>query len=332
LNRQGLWRFEAGHFVLAVRRPPEGQSSRRKGERLAEDPMQFDRIVRVVGDREPPWIAMAYDDRPLAYRLHRFTPGSATEAPRFEAIPIVRDRMHLPALDAMAWGPSAALVSTDAGLFVLAVKSGALAPLHALELTGMVGRLARDRHGRAWLGGHGLWVLDPDGHARVVHPALPFFGGQEVTALTPCGEADILATLEDRGAALISLKSRNRAEAEPEDELSRPLASSREQTVMAHVPWIRDADVGKRQKAAEAFWGLVRDTADLIDARGLGRFGGVEHTDHYVLFFHGPDADALAATIAPRLAASDTVTSLWLVKRYGPPGSQSVVHVIKPAR
>jgi hypothetical protein len=57
---------------------------------------------------------------------------------------------------------------------------------------------------------------------------------------------------------------------------------------------IQDADLAKQQRAEQAFWRLVRDTADLVESRHLGRFGGVEHLDRYVLFFHGPDAEALA--------------------------------------
>ena len=91
-------------------------------------------------------------------------------------------------------------------------------------------------------------------------------------------------------------------------------------------------DLAKQQKADKAFRQLLHETAELVEARHLGRFGGVEYLDGYVLFFHGPDAEALAASLALQLGPSDVVTSLRLIKRFGPPGSPKVVQTIKPAR
>jgi hypothetical protein len=265
-------------------------------------------------------------------RLHRFTPGDASGPSRFEAVPVEHGRMQMRVLDAMAWQPGEILLSTDAGLFVLVVKTGGLTRLEPPGVNGLVGCLARDRHGRVWLGGMGLWVLEPDGRARALHGALPFLGGQSVFSLTPCREADVLVNIEDRGASLVSLRPGTPAATEPEDELSRPIRPSHEQAVMAHVPWIREEDLGKQQAADKAFSRLVRELEDLVEARGVGWFGGVEYLDHYVLFFHGPDASALAASIAPRLEASDVVSSSYLVKRFGPPGSRQEVQAIEPKR
>jgi hypothetical protein len=232
--------------------------------------------------------------------------------------------------DAIVWRHGELLLSTAEGLFILDVKTGVLTHLDPAGLAGTVGRLARDRHGRVWLGGRGLWLLAPDGHAHAIHGEFPFFGEQEVLSLAPCRTADVSVAIEDRGVALVSLGPENPAETAPHDELSRAPALSREQAVIAHVPWIRDSDLGRQQQMEEAFWRLVRETADFVEARQLGRYGGVEYADQYVIFFHGPDAEALAAGIAPMLAASDAVSSLSLVKRFGPPGAPSVVQIVKP--
>jgi hypothetical protein len=231
--------------------------------------------------------------------------------------------------DAIAWRPGQILMSTAEGLYVLEVKTGLLKHLEPVGLDGDVGRLARDRHGRTWVGGTGLWLLEDEGRARAMQGSLPFFGGQEVLSLIPCQNADVLAAVEDRGVALLSPGAKHPTVAVPPDELSRASEPSREQTVIAYVPWIRDSDLGKEQRSEQAFWRLLHDTADDVEASGLGRFGGVEYADCYVLFFHGPDAEILAAKIAPVLAASDAVSSLSLVKRFGPPGARRVVQTIK---
>lgn len=333
LNRQGLWRFEGGSFAVRLARMGKnGQVSPSADAGLPEDPIAFDRVDRVVGDRDPPWVALVSSHVPHGYALQRFTPGSATMAPSFAAIPIGHHQMQLPVRDAMVWRPGEILLSTAEGLFVLKVKTGVLTHLEPAGLAGTIGRLARDRHGRVWLGGRGLWLLAPDGHAYAMHGTLPFFGEQEVWSLAPCRKADISVGIAGLGVALVSLASENPAVTEPQDELARAPVPSREQTVMVNVPWIRDPDLGKQQRMEESFWRLVRETADFVETHQLGRYGGVEYADQYVIFFHGPDAEALTAGIAPMLAASDAVSSLSLVKRFGPPGSPSVVQVIKPKR
>lgn len=169
-----------------------------------------------------------------------------------------------------------------------------------------------------------------DGHAQAMHRGLPFFGEQEVLSLAPCQTADVLVAIENGGVALVSLAPHDSPLTEPQDELSRTGEPSREQTVIAHVPWIRDSDLGRQQRMEKAFWQLVRETADFVEARQLGRYGGVEYAGQYAIFFHGPDAEVLAAGIAPMLSASEAVSALSLVKRFGPSGSLSVVQVIKP--
>jgi len=326
-----LWRFDGESFALGLARSGvHDEGGRSAGAGTAEEPIPFDRINRVVGDKEPPWVALVSSHAPYGYQLQRFTPGNATMAPSFAAIPIVHHQMEVLVRDAIVWRPGQLLLSTTEGLFVLAVKTGVLTHLEPAGLEGTVGRLARDRHDRVWLGGRGLWLLAPDGHAQAMHRGLPFFGEQEVLSLAPCRTADVLVAIENGGVALVSLAPDNPPLTEPRDELSRSGEPSREQTVTAHVPWIRDSDPGRQQRMEKAFWQLVRETGDFVEARQLGRYGGVEYAGHYVLFFHGPDAESLAAGIAPMLSASDAVSSLSLVKRFGPPGSPSVVDVIKP--
>ena len=243
LNRQGLWQFEAGHFALRLAKPPESGGIRRGTEPpLAQDPIPFRRIQYVLGDREPPWIVFESDLRPLAYRLHRFFPGSAAQAPRFEAIPIERDQMEIMVLDATVWGPGEVLLSTAQGLFVLSVRSGVMTPLKPPGLIDSVSRLSRDRHGHLWLGGRGLWVLNSDGRALAAPSSLPFFGNQEVWSLAACRDADVLAGIEDGSAILASLGQQPPPAAEPKDELSRSHTASQEQTVMALIPWIQSFD------------------------------------------------------------------------------------------
>jgi hypothetical protein len=331
LNRRGLWRFNGESFAVGLARPGENdEGGRSAGAGTAEDPIPFDRINRVVGDKQPPWVALVSSHAPYGYQLQRFAPGNATTAPSFAAIPIVHHQMEMLVRDAIVWRPGQILLSTTEGLFVLAVKTGVLTHLEPAGLEGTVGRLARDRHGRVWLGGRGLGLLALDGHAQAMHRGLPFFGEQEVLSLAPCRTADVLVAIENGGVALVSLAPDNSPLTESRDELSLTGEPSREQTVIAHVPWIRDSDPGRQQRMEKEFWQLVRETGDFVEARQLGRYGGVEYAGHYVIFFHGPDAESLAAGIAPMLSASDAVSSLSLVKRFGPPGSPSVVKVIKP--
>ncbi len=68
----------------------------------------------------------------------------------------------------------------------------------------------------------------------------------------------------------------------------------------------------------EAIVALEDALADVLDRTGVGELEGDEFGDgQCVLFFTGPDADRLFATLQPHLQESDLCRGAYAIKRFG---------------
>jgi hypothetical protein len=149
--------------------------------------------IRVVSEAGPPWLLM---DRLLTperieHRLQRLwyerdgVPASVGDL----AVAGLRDAVPL--------SPFRTLVLTDAGLRILDARSLVWSKSDVPVPSRGIRKLARDRQGRIWMGGDGLWVVD-GGAVTDVGAALSTTGS-DVIALAADPISDGIYVLLDRG-------------------------------------------------------------------------------------------------------------------------------------
>jgi hypothetical protein len=102
------------------------------------------------------------------------------------------------------------LLATDRGLRTFAIDGGRITVPPLIAGGRPVSHLAQDGHGRLWLGGEGLAVLDADGKA--LHPldALPVPGRSKTDALAadPGHAEGAVAAVEGRGVVFMRVEAR----------------------------------------------------------------------------------------------------------------------------
>jgi sugar lactone lactonase YvrE len=131
------------------------------------------RALRAVNASGPPWILVS----DLLGGIARLSYGPGFTNVRLESI-----AEHAAASDAIGLDEKRILVAGEEGLKLYAVETGTLSKWTGPAPEGKVSRLARDKRGRIWLGGQGLWLLEADEKRMHALASLNVTGG-EVSAL-----------------------------------------------------------------------------------------------------------------------------------------------------
>lgn len=201
-----LLRFIDGTWTTVAERPAESGSPEAKpfvhGDHSWPG-VRFDITcgLRVVNGSGPPWILL---DRQVK-GLRRLAHGPNFRDPRLSWIPLSEGGRVLRVYDALPRPEGDILLATDAGLRRFDAATNTLGPGPLPAPGHPVTSLARDGLGRVWLGGEGLWLVDPDGKTLHDVGALPMVGRTPVVtvAADPGHRDGVIVSLGARGVVFV---------------------------------------------------------------------------------------------------------------------------------
>lgn len=202
-----LKRFADGRWEDVAKLPgadPAGlfDEPRREGFIQVGDPrLQVGWGLHAVSDAGPPWILLDRDQG----QLLRLAYGPDFKAPQLDAVKVVEAGNGLEIRDAIPWAEGDLLLATDQGVRRFVIAPGEVRPAPLPDPGRPVTSLARDGLGRVWIGGDGLWLVDPDGKALHDAAAVPMLGRSSVTALAadPGRRDGVIVSLGIRGVVFV---------------------------------------------------------------------------------------------------------------------------------
>jgi hypothetical protein len=153
----------------------------------------------------PPWIIL---DRGKDVLL-TLAPGTGNRDARVtrREVKDARGKSRL-VHDAIPWSERELLLATDAGPALYTPATGKLAAAPFVSPPRPVRRLFKDRQGRLWLGGAGLWMIDGRGNPLRSFDALPMIAGSEVEVIGADSEPDsVVVSLGARGIVRLRLRA-----------------------------------------------------------------------------------------------------------------------------
>jgi hypothetical protein len=158
-------------------------------------------LQKLVSESGPPWFIINRRLSPQAidYRLVKFSYDHEFRSARLLDVNLDA-KNSLEVYDAITLAPSRLLVATSAGLKVFDIRSDTLLAADFPVPPRDVRRLARDRRGRVWMGGAGLWMFD--GHDRIDFGSRMSSTGSDVEALAGDPMSDGVVVLLRRGMVL----------------------------------------------------------------------------------------------------------------------------------
>ena len=234
--------------------------------------------------------------------------------------------------DALAWSKGRLLLATNHGLCLYDLRWGNCQAIHPSGLDDEVGVLMRDRTKRVWLAGRGLWLLENEGVARPLHPAIPALNESDVVALAEVPDGRLALGLVGRGAMILDI---------PPNLFQRPpklptglepweAPRSFEGRFLDQAVVIRACPTRSKRPAArseeQAFEGLKMQLAGTVLQGNprvhLGEEWALDRRPDVGVY--GADADSLEAPVLALLRKSPLWPELGVVKRYGPPGARTV--------
>lgn len=199
-----LLRFADGAWVEVADLPgadPGGPQIEPEGEkegafRLVDNSLEVGQGLQALGGDGPPWLLLdgGYS------QLLRLAHGPGFDDPKLDAVEVVEGADPLEVLDAIPWSEGELLLATDKGLRRFDIATGEVRPAGLPAPDRPVASLARDGHGRVWLGGEGLWLVDGDGGGLRDLGDLPMIGRTAV--------ATMAADPEHRDGVILSLGPR----------------------------------------------------------------------------------------------------------------------------
>jgi hypothetical protein len=347
VDNQGLWSFSGDKWRMVMSLPSsshgamaEGESAfdMRGGDRILSVKSAVGEPLRFVAGMGPPWIGLPF--AAFAWTMARLDLNEAGGVPLIDDVPVTLDGVRVQIRDALAWSKGRLLLATNHGLCLYDLRWGNCQALYPSGLDDEVGIILRDRSKRVWLAGRGLWLLENEGVARPLHPAVPALAEADVVAMAEAPDGRLALGLAGRGALMLDV---------PPNWFQRlPKMPSKPE------PW----------EAAGAFEGHFSDQAIVIRAcqpRGKHAVAGSKEPDLGGLEMqlagalleanprvhlgkecaldrrpgvgvYGTDADSLEAPVLALLHRSPLWPELGVVKRYGPRGSRTVeVKACEPA-
>ena len=156
--------------------------------------------VQVVPTSGPPWVLHDAGTKRLMLLSH----GPAREHPALVPLPVIERGESLRIDAAIPWGTGGVLLATDHGLRLYDPAKRALAPAPLPPFPAPVKALCRDRRGRLWIAGHGLWLVDAGGRTLYALDGLPT-GRSPVVAMAPdpAHPDGVVASLDERGILFV---------------------------------------------------------------------------------------------------------------------------------
>ena len=156
--------------------------------------------LRVVNPAGPPWAIFDREEE----QLFGLAYGLGFQDPKFAPIPIEEGGLPLKVYDAASWSGEDILIATRKGLKLCSIATGKHRPAPLPSPDRPVRRLARDGSGRLWLGGEGLWMVDPAGRLHDF-AGVPMVGRSKVAALARDADREdgVIVSIGERGVAFI---------------------------------------------------------------------------------------------------------------------------------
>lgn len=196
-RRSGIRRLAHGDWVEASPSPAGGAAAAEG----VDDRISTVDLIKLVSESGPPWFVLNRDvtvgkiDRRLVKLSYDARFGSA----RLTAVRLdSEDRLDV--YDAVALDPAHLLLATGDGLRLFDTSTQTVSEPDIPQPPGKVRALARDRRGRVWMGGSGLWMLDGRDLANV--GAQMTTAGGEVAAIAADPRSDGVVVLLRRGMIL----------------------------------------------------------------------------------------------------------------------------------
>jgi hypothetical protein len=339
VDNQGLWNFSAEKWRMVMSMPSSGHGALAGGE-SALDMQGGQRILsvksavgeplRFVAGVGPPWIGLPF--AASAWTMARLDLNEAGGVPLIDEVPVAIDGVRVQIRDALAWSKGRLLVATNQGLCLYDLRWGNCQAFHPSGLDDEVGIIMRDRSKRVWLAGRGLWLLENEGLARPLHPAVPALTEADVVAMAEAPDGRLALGLAGRGAVILDVPP-NLFQRPPKlppkpDPWEAP--GSFEGRFSDQAVVIRACQArGKRAVAGSTE--LARDGLEMQLAGAmlegkprmhLGEEGALDRHPDVVVY--ATDADSLEAPVLAILRRSPLWPELGVSKRYGPPGSRTV--------
>ncbi|HEX4823662.1 MAG TPA: hypothetical protein VFV19_05090 [Candidatus Polarisedimenticolaceae bacterium] len=193
-----IWHFGGGRITRLVGGDWVDADAGSEASDLPDSTVDLQKVVSEIG---PPWFILNRRLSPLAidHRLVMFDYDREFHSARLRDVKLDGDD-SLEVYDAIALAPSRLLVATSAGLKVFDTRSNTLLSCEFPVPPQEVRRLARDRRGRIWMGGAGLWILD--GHDLIDGGSRLSSTGNDVEALAKNPMSDGVIVLLKRGMVL----------------------------------------------------------------------------------------------------------------------------------
>ena len=157
--------------------------------------------VRARRRRRAPWLLLDRDQSQLLRLAH----GPGFQDPKLDKIKVAEGNAVLKVRDAIPWSEGTLLLATDKGLRLFDTATDRVRPSPLRAPDRPVASLTRDGLGRVWLGGEGLWLVDPDGKTLHDVGALPMIGRTPVVTIAadPGNRDGVILSLGARGVVFV---------------------------------------------------------------------------------------------------------------------------------
>lgn len=339
VDNQGLWNFSDGKWRMVMSLPSSSHGTLAAGEsafdmrgglRILSVKSAVGEPLRFVAGVGPPWIGLPF--AAFSWTMARLDLNEAGGVPLIEDVPITIDGERVQIRDALAWSKGRLLIASNQGLCLYDLRWGNCQALHPSGLDNEVGIIMRDRSKRVWLAGRGLWLLENEGLARPLHPAVPALTEADVVAMAEAPDGRLALGLAGRGAVMLDVPSNWFQRLPPMPTKPEPWEapgsfegrfSDQAVVIRACQPRSKHAVAGSKEPDLAGFEmqlaGAVLEGNPRVH---LGKECAFDRRPD--LGVYGTDADSLEAPVLAVLRRSSLWPELGVVKRYGPRGSRTV--------
>jgi hypothetical protein len=330
VDDQGLWHFEKDKWRMVMSTPDSMHGKASGGVLDLMGARGYSTVKSAVGEPlrfvpgvGPPWIGLPWCAS--SWTMARLDLNEAGGAPLIDDIPVQIDGERLQIRDAHAMGEGKLLLATDRGLHAYELRWTTAQPLRPAGLDGEVGIILRDRAGRVWLAGRGLWLLEGETRAHALHPAIPALAEADIISMAEAPDGRLALGLSGRGAMLLDVPRQFPVQFQPPAPELQPWEVAREHEGLAsdQAIVVRVCKTGgDKQEQAMRKLRAALAAAVLAGAPRLHLGEELVYDSRADLVLYAPDAEKAEAAALPVLRASPLWPELRVFKRYGPPGSR----------